>query len=159
MKLSTKGRYAVIAMIDLALNDREAPVTLSDISESQGISLSYLEQLFSKLRKKKLVEGVRGPGGGYRLARMPNKISIAEIVTAVDESVDVTHCKGESNCKKGERCLTHQLWEDLSNQLYSFLDGIKLDQFVSHSEISEIASKQDKETKMKNFVFPAPVLV
>ena len=156
MRLSTKGRYAVTAMLDLAIHDRDGPVTLADISQAQGISLSYLEQLFSKLRKMKLVEGVRGPGGGYRLARMPNQITIAEVITAVDEQVDMMHCKGESNCQDGEQCLTHKLWEDLSNRLHEFLDGITLDQFVQRPEIKEIARRQDDEAKRMNFVFPRP---
>jgi len=157
MRLSTKGRYAVTAMMDLALHDREGPVTLADISQTQGISLSYLEQLFAKLRKKNLVEGVRGPGGGYRLAKMPHLVTVAEIITAVDENVDVMRCKGEGDCQDGERCLTHELWEDLSHRLYEFLDGITLDQFVDRPEIKEIARRQDEEAKRMNFVFPRPV--
>ena len=156
MRLSTKGRYAVTAMLDLAIHDRDGPVTLADISQAQGISLSYLEQLFSKLRKDKLVEGVRGPGGGYRLARMPNQITVAQVITAVDEQVDMMHCKGEGNCQDGEKCLTHELWEDLSQRLYEFLDGITLDQFVQRPEIKEIARRQDEEAKRMNFVFPRP---
>lgn len=156
MRLSTKGRYAVTAMLDLAIHDRDGPVTLADISQAQGISLSYLEQLFSKLRKDKLVEGVRGPGGGYRLARMPNQITVAQVITAVDEQVDMMHCKGESNCQDGEKCLTHELWEDLSQRLYDFLDGITLDQFVQRPEIKEIARRQDDEARRMNFVFPRP---
>ncbi|HHJ20952.1 MAG TPA: Fe-S cluster assembly transcriptional regulator IscR [Gammaproteobacteria bacterium] len=156
MRLSTKGRYAVTAMMDLALHDREGPVTLADISQTQGISLSYLEQLFAKLRKKGLVEGVRGPGGGYRLARMPHQVTVAEIITAVDENVDVTRCHGDEDCQGGERCLTHELWQDLSKQLYDFLDGISLDQFIDRPEIREIARRQDDDAKRMNFVFPRP---
>ena len=156
MKLSTKGRYAVTAMMDLAIHDREGPVTLADISQTQGISLSYLEQLFAKLRKQGLVEGVRGPGGGYRLSRMPHRITVAEIITAVDENVDVMRCHGDGNCHDGERCLTHELWAELSNRLYDFLNGITLDQFVERPEIREIAKRQDEEAKRMNFVFPRP---
>ena len=156
MKLSTKGRYAVTAMMDLAIHDREGPVTLAEISRTQGISLSYLEQLFAKLRKRGLVEGVRGPGGGYRLARMPNLITVAEIITAVDENVDVMRCHGDGNCQDGERCLTHELWQELSQRLYDFLDGITLDQFVERPEIRDIARRQDEESKRMNFVFPRP---
>ncbi len=156
MKLSTKGRYAVTAMMDLAIHDREGPVTLAEISRTQGISLSYLEQLFAKLRKRGLVEGVRGPGGGYRLARMPNRITVAEIITAVDENVDVMRCHGDGNCQDGERCLTHELWQELSQRLYDFLDGITLDQFVERPEIRDIARRQDEESKRMNFVFPRP---
>jgi len=156
MRLSTKGRYAVTAMLDLAIHDRDGPVTLADISQAQGISLSYLEQLFSKLRKNKLVEGVRGPGGGYRLARMPNLITVAQVITAVDEQVDMMSCNGDGNCQDGEECLTHKLWEELSQRLYDFLDGITLDQFVQRPEIKEIARRQDEEAKRMNFVFPRP---
>lgn len=156
MRLSTKGRYAVTAMMDLAIHDREGPVTLADISNAQGISLSYLEQLFAKLRKQGLVEGVRGPGGGYRLAKMPAQITVAQIITAVDENVDVMRCKGERNCQNGERCLTHELWDELSERLYGFLDGIALDQFIDRPEIKEIARRQDEESKRMNFIFPRP---
>lgn len=157
MRLSTKGRYAVTAMMDLAIHDREGPVTLADISRKQGISLSYLEQLFAKLRKADLVEGVRGPGGGYRLAKVPGKITVADIITSVDEGVDATKCSGEGNCQDGERCLTHELWMDLSTRLYDFLDGITLERFVDRPEIREIAKRQDEETKKMNFVIPRPV--
>ena len=143
MKLSTKGRYAVTAMMDLAIHDKSGPVTLADISVCQGISLSYLEQLFAKLRKSGLVEGVRGPGGGYRLARSADQITVASIVTAVDESVDATRCHGHEDCQDGERCLTHQLWDELSDRLYTFLDGITLDQFTSRPDIREVAERQD----------------
>lgn len=144
MKLSTKGRYAVTAMMDLAIHDKIGPVTLSDISVCQGISLSYLEQLFAKLRKDRLVEGVRGPGGGYRLSRPADQITVAQIISAVDESVDVTRCGGQGDCQDGERCLTHQLWDDLSQRLYSFLDGITLAQFANRPDVQAIAERQDK---------------
>lgn len=143
MKLSTKGRYAVTAMMDIALHDHVGPVTLADISQCQGISLSYLEQLFAKLRKGRLVEGVRGPGGGYRLARPANQISVAQIIDAVDEKLDMTRCGGEADCDQGERCLTHQLWMELSEQLYAFLDSITLDQFVNRPQVRELVAKQD----------------
>ena len=144
MKLSTKGRYSVTAMLDLAIHDKAGPVTLGDISQCQGISLSYLEQLFSNLRKAGLVKGVRGPGGGYRLAQPATEISIAQIVRAVDEKVDVTSCDGEGDCQAGERCLTHELWTDLSNRLYKFLDGITLAQFVDRPGIPELSMERDK---------------
>lgn len=144
MRLSTKGRYSVTAMLDLAIHDKAGPVTLADISQCQGISLSYLEQLFAKLRKSNLVKGVRGPGGGYRLARPAAEISIAEIISAVDEKVDVTRCGGEGDCQEGERCLTHELWTDLSKRLYSFLDGITLAQFVDRPGIPELSLQRDK---------------
>lgn len=144
MKLSTKGRYAVTAMMDLAIHDKMGPVTLADISVCQGISLSYLEQLFAKLRKENLVEGVRGPGGGYRLARAADEITVAQIIKAVDESVDFTRCNGQGDCQDGEPCLTHQLWDDLSKRLYSFLDGITLAQFANRPDVQAIAERQDR---------------
>ena len=144
MRLSTKGRYGVTAMMDLAIHDNAGPVTLADISQCQGISLSYLEQLFSKLRKGGLVEGVRGPGGGYRLSRPAVEISIAEIISAVDEKVDMTNCDQVGNCQDGEKCLTHELWAELSHRLYDFLQGITLAQFVDRPGIHELAIQRDK---------------
>ncbi|MEJ2059648.1 MAG: Fe-S cluster assembly transcriptional regulator IscR [Gammaproteobacteria bacterium] len=153
MKLSTKGRYAVTAMLDLAIHDRIGPVTLADISQCQGISLSYLEQLFAKLRRDKLVEGVRGPGGGYRLARPADQITIAQIIDAVDEKVDVTRCGGNEDCQEGERCLTHELWNDLSQRLYDFLDGITLAEFMDRPEVREIAERQDYDSHRHYMMF------
>jgi len=143
MKLSTKGRYAVTAMMDIALHEKVGPVTLADISQCQGISLSYLEQLFSKLRKNGLVKGVRGPGGGYRLAKPASEISVADIIDSVDEKLDLTKCGGKGNCNKGEQCITHQLWYDLTCDLHQYLGGIKLDQYVNRPQISELVKKQD----------------
>ena len=143
MRLSTKGRYAVTAMMDLAIHDRFGPVTLAEISQCQGISLSYLEQLFAKLRKKALVEGVRGPGGGYRLAQTPDKITVADIISAVDEKVDATRCAGREDCYEGRRCLTHELWSELSDQIFSFLKGITLAQFVERPSVQEVVQRQD----------------
>lgn len=147
MKLSTKGRYAVTAMMDLAIHDKLGPVTLAEISGCQGISLSYLEQLFAKLRKHHLVEGVRGPGGGYRLARPADAITVADIITAVDERVDATRCRGRENCQEGRRCLTHELWTDLSQQILNFLKGITLAEFVERPKVREIVRLQDAQTK------------
>lgn len=143
MRLTTKGRYAVTAMLDLAIHGGGAPVSLADISERQGISLSYLEQLFSKLRQKDLVESVRGPGGGYCLARLADSISIAEIVGAVNESIDATSCAGVGDCQKGDMCLTHHLWEDLSEQIRQFLGGISLANLVARRDILSISKRQD----------------
>ena len=114
------------AMLDLAINGGSRPVSLADISGRQEISLSYLEQLFAKLRREELVTSARGPGGGYRLARNGAEIFVAEIIDAVDESVDVTNCQGKGNCQHGETCLTHHLWEDLSGQIHDFLSQISL---------------------------------
>lgn len=126
MKLTSKGRYAVTAMLDVALHGGDTPVTLADISERQDISLSYLEQLFAKLRRAELVASIRGPGGGYLLNREPDQISVGEIIQAVNENVDVTRCQGKSNCQSGTRCLTHHLWSDLSDRIADFLHDITL---------------------------------
>lgn len=130
MRLSTKGRYAVTAMLDLALHSDQGPVTLADISVNQGISLSYLEQLFANLRGKQLVRGIRGPGGGYFLAKPSAEISIADIICAVDEWVEFTRCGGRENCHDGKRCLTHALWNELSDEIFTFLSNITLDELV-----------------------------
>ena len=149
MKLTTKGRYAVTAMIDLSLNDGKGPVPLLEISERQSISLSYLEQLFAKLRKEGLVNSMRGPGGGYSLSRQPNDIAISSIILAVDENLDVTSCGGSSGgCNdNNERCLTHNLWMDLSNRIQSFLDNISLQDMRDKSDVLEVASRQNAKLK------------
>jgi Rrf2 family iron-sulfur cluster assembly transcriptional regulator len=144
MRLTTKGRYAVTAMLDLALHAKDRPITLADISQRQGISLSYLEQLFSKLRKQGLVASARGPGGGYRLSRDANDIMVASVITAVDEKVHVTKCEGRGDCQNGEACLTHELWCDLSDQIYKFLDGISLGQLVERNHVQEVAARQEQ---------------
>ena len=154
MKLTTKGRYAVTAMLDLALHNGDQPVSLAEISERQDISLSYLEQLFAKLRKAGLVVSMRGPGGGYRLGRPSSQISIAEIINAVDENIDVTHCLGNKDCHGGEKCLTHQLWEDLSSRLYEFLDNLTLANFINRPEIREVAYRQDTIASRIATMFP-----
>lgn len=154
MKLSTKGRYAVTAMMDLAIHDHEGPVTLSDISNCQGISLSYLEQLFSKLRKSGLVEGVRGPGGGYRLGKPASHISIAQIIMAVDENIDATICRGNEDCHGGDKCLTHELWADLSQRLYEFLDELTLASFINRPEIRAVSRRQDTLASRIATMFP-----
>lgn len=143
MRLSTKGRYAVTAMLDLAIHDGKGPITLADISQCQGISLSYLEQLFAKLRRDGLVEGVRGPGGGYRLAKPAGEISIADIIGAVDERVDATLCEGKENCQEGERCLTHDLWTSLSAQIYNYLAGINLADFLARPSVRAVIERQE----------------
>ncbi len=131
MRLTTKGRFAVTAMIDLALREHAGPVSLAGISGRQSISLSYLEQLFGKLRRNALVESVRGPGGGYRLGRSTADISVAEIIDAVDEPVDATQCKGKENCLDDRRCLTHDLWANLNTHMVQYLDGVSLENLVS----------------------------
>lgn len=142
MKLSTKGRYAVTAMLDLALHHDCGPVALAEVSARQGISLSYLEQLFAQLRREGLVTSVRGPGGGYRLGRPADKINVAEVITAVNENLDATRCGGVGTCDDGEECLTHRLWLDLSNQIYGFLSGISLAQVIARREVQDIANRQ-----------------
>ena len=131
MRLTTKGRFAVTAMIDLALRGGEGPVTLAGISDRQKISLSYLEQLFGKLRRHQLVDSVRGPGGGYCLARPTARISVADIVRAVDEALDATQCGGRENCKEEERCMTHELWTTLNAKMYEYLESVSLADLVA----------------------------
>jgi Rrf2 family iron-sulfur cluster assembly transcriptional regulator len=143
MRLTTKGRYAVTAMLDLAIHDAEGPIALADISERQGISLAYLEQLFAKLRKTGLVASTRGPGGGYSLSKKAAQIAIAEVISAVDESVDATRCGGSRNCQGEVRCLTHDLWEDLSEQIRQFLGNVSLADLVGRHGIREVVSRQD----------------
>lgn len=130
MRLTTKGRYAVTAMLDLAIHQGQGPIALADIAQRQGISLSYLEQLFAKLRKQALVTSVRGPGGGYNLARSPAEIRVVEVISAVDENVDTTRCGGAHNCQDNGPCLTHDLWNDLSDHIYEYLNKITLQQLV-----------------------------
>lgn len=130
MRLTTKGRFAVTAMVDLATRGGRGPVTLAGISERQSISLSYLEQLFGKLRRNGIVDSVRGPGGGYCLARPSAKISIAEIVVAVDEPLDATNCGERGTCHEGEPCITHDLWMGLNEKIYEYLAAVSLQQLV-----------------------------
>lgn len=144
MRLTTKGRYAVTAMLDLALHAQRGPVSLADISKRQGISLSYLEQLFAKLRQNALVASVRGPGGGYKLSRDASELFVAQIVDAVNESIDATHCGGAGNCHQGDVCLTHYLWCDLSDQIHTFLSGISLQSLVDRQDVQQTAARQDE---------------
>jgi Rrf2 family iron-sulfur cluster assembly transcriptional regulator len=137
MRLTTKGRFAVTAMIDLAMNDSEGPVTLAEISERQRISLSYLEQLFGKLRRRALVSSVRGPGGGYNLARKAEELSVAEIIRAVDEPIDATQCGGMENCRGERKCLTHDLWASLNDKIFEYLNGVTLAQLVTKAQAEE----------------------
>ena len=144
MRLTTKGRYAVTAVLDLAIHHDQGPVTLADIARRQGISLSYLEQLFAQLRKRELVQSSRGPGGGYRLGRPAADIAVVDVISAVDESVDATRCGGMENCQADARCLTHDLWHDLSKQIHDFLGGIDLAQLVERRRVREVAERQDQ---------------
>lgn len=144
MRLTTKGRYAVTAMLDLALHEGRGPISLADISARQKISLSYLEQLFAKLRRGELVSSVRGPGGGYRLSREKEQIYVAEVIDAVNESVDATGCNNKEDCLEGESCLTHHLWCDLSEQIHQFLSGISLADLVARKDVQEVSRRQDQ---------------
>jgi len=143
VKLTTKGRYAVTAMFDLALHHGKGPIALTDIAQRQGISLSYLEQLFSRLRKRSLVSSVRGPGGGYRLARQASEIQVAEVISAVDENVDTTQCGGGHNCRNKGPCLTHDLWQDLSTRIYEYLNRISLQDLIDRRGVQDLAEYQD----------------
>ncbi|KZZ12027.1 hypothetical protein A3749_07425, partial [Oleiphilus sp. HI0078] len=161
MRLTTKGRYAVTAMLDLALHACHNPVALADISLRQGISLSYLEQLFSKLRQRKLVRSIRGPGGGYQLNVEAADISVAAVIDAVDESIDTTRCGAKSRegveekaekggCQDGEQCLTHHLWMDLSQQIHSFLNSISLQDLMNKREVQVTAIRQNEAAELIN---------
>jgi len=139
MKLTTKGRFAVTAMVDLAMRQTRGPVTLAAISERQHISLSYLEQLFGKLRRHGVVTSVRGPGGGYNLARPAAELSVAEIVKAVDEPLDATQCGGKENCHDDRRCMTHDLWATLNEKMHEYLSSVSLGDLVAHQSGKPVA--------------------
>jgi len=143
MKLTTKGRYAVTAMLDLALHAQSNPISLAEISNRQEISLSYLEQLFSRLRKQGLVSSTRGPGGGYRVAKPLEDVAVSEIIKAVNESVDATQCAGKENCHSHGRCLTHDLWEGLSEQIEEFLSGVSLKDLIDNQDVKTVSMRQD----------------
>ena len=158
MRLTTKGRYAVTAMLDLALHQDQGPIRLAGISDRQGISLSYLEQLFAQLRRQELVKSVRGPGGGYHLGRQANTISVAEVIAAVNEDTDTTRCGGAGDCHEGEICLTHYLWMDLSDQVRAFLQNISLGDLVERQDIRRVSQSQElrnKELERQNDHIPA----
>ena len=143
MRLTTKGRFAVTAMIDVAMHGGKGPVTLAAVSERQRISLSYLEQLFGKLRRNGLVDSVRGPGGGYSLARAADSVSVADIILAVDEPIDATQCGGRENCKDDRRCMTHDLWSGLNDHIFSYLHGVTLADMVTQQKPADVAVLQD----------------
>jgi Rrf2 family iron-sulfur cluster assembly transcriptional regulator len=148
MKLTSKGRYAVTAILDLAFHESAGPVSLSHISQRQDISLSYLEQLFTRLRKHDLVKSTRGPGGGYTLTRPARSIVVAEVIAAVDEVIDTTRCSGLGNCQDGEQCLTHDLWDDLSRQILTFLGEVNLQDLLNEQAIRDVASRQDERARL-----------
>lgn len=144
MRLTTKGRYAVTAVLDLAFHQDNGPVSLAAISERQCISLSYLEQLFAKLRRNGVVISTRGPGGGYSLQRSTSEISVSDVIIAVDESCQITRCDEVESCSGGDyQCLTHDLWQELSNEIRSFLDGITLAEIMSSKTVREVSLRQD----------------
>jgi Rrf2 family transcriptional regulator, iron-sulfur cluster assembly transcription factor len=141
--LTTKGRFAVTAMMDVAMHGGSGPVTLAAVSSRQRISLSYLEQLFGKLRRSGLVESVRGPGGGYNLAKPHDQVSVADIIIAVDEPIDATQCGGKENCHDDRRCMTHDLWAALNDHIFTFLSGVSLAQLVKQQQPNDVAVLQD----------------
>ena len=141
--MTTKGRYAVTAMLDLAMHDVQGSVNLADIARRQDISLTYLEQLFSKLKRHGLVESARGPGGGYRLALRPDEITIARVIYSVDEPIDVTRCHGKQNCQGDLRCLTHDLWMELNLHISGFLNGVTLGDLIKRNNVKQVAARQD----------------
>ena len=147
MRLTTKGRYAVTSILDLALHQDVGPIPLAGIAARQDISLSYLEQLFAQLRRRGLVQSVRGPGGGYHLGKPADSINIAEVIEAVNETTDATRCGGTSDCQNGETCLTHYLWMDLSEQIRDFLGDISVADLVLRREIREIADHQESRAR------------
>lgn len=143
MRLTTKGRYAVTAVLDLAFHQDKGPVSLAAISERQHISLSYLEQLFAKLRRNNIVKSTRGPGGGYTLQREAVEISVSDIILAVDESVRVARCEAAEDCQGDYQCLTHDLWQELSDEIKGFLDGISLAEMMSNESVRKVSTRQD----------------
>lgn len=149
MRLTTKGRFAVTAMLDLALRQGEGPVTLAGISERQKISLSYLEQLFGKLRRHSLVESVRGPGGGYYLAKNLDEVAVADIIQAVDESIDATQCGGLGNCHDEHECMTHDLWTSLNAKIFDYLASVKLSHLVAQQRGVAVAQLLDMKPVQK----------
>jgi Rrf2 family iron-sulfur cluster assembly transcriptional regulator len=156
VRLTTKGRYAVTAMLDLAYHSQIKPVTLTDIAARQTISLSYLEQLFARLRRAGMVKGVRGPGGGYKLCRETSEINVADIITAVDESLDSTKCGGEANCQKEQACLTHDLWTGLSAQIRNYLEDISLADLLEKDQVKIVAKRQHHDTHQPIEIYRHP---
>ena len=156
MRLTTKGRFAVTAMIDLALRQQSGPVTLAAISQRQQISLSYLEQLFGKLRRHSLVESTRGPGGGYTLGRRADDITVADIILSVDEPLDATHCGGKENCQGDSRCMTHDLWASLNAKMVEFLDSVSLQKLVEDQLAKGVVIEQ--KPTLKRAISATPVV-
>jgi len=147
MKLTTKGRYAVTAVLDLALHSDCGPVALAEIAERQNLSVSYLEQLFSKLRRGSIVKAVKGPGGGYLLNRPTDQINMSELIDAVEERVDATKCGGGTDCQRGLICLTHTLWQDLNTQVHGFLKSVTIASLMTEKTVLDVASRQDNRVR------------
>lgn len=159
MRLTTKGRFAVTAMIDLGLRQSLGPVTLAAISRRQHISLSYLEQLFGKLRRHELVESTRGPGGGYMLARKASEITVADIIVSVDEPIDATQCGGKENCLgEGSRCMTHDLWTSLNVRMVEFLDSVSLQKLVDDQLAKGVLIEDKDKPSVKRAISAMPAL-
>ena len=159
MRLTTKGRFAVTAMIDLALRQNNGPVTLAAISQRQQISLSYLEQLFGKLRRHNLVESTRGPGGGYTLARKASEITVADIIVSVDEPIDATHCGGKENCQgEAGRCMTHELWASLNQRMVEFLDSVTLQKLVDDQIAKGVQIEDNAKPTLRRAISSTPVV-
>ncbi len=148
VRLTTKGRYAVTAMLDLTYHSQIKPVTLTEIAARQTISLSYLEQLFARLRRAGMVKGVRGPGGGYKLCRKASEINVADIIAAVDEPLDSTKCGGEANCQKDQACLTHYLWMGLSEHIRHYLIDITLADLLEKKQVQDVAKRQQNDAQL-----------
>ncbi len=163
MRLSTRGRYAVMAMVEMAAREGQArgcdagrPVTLGEIATAQHLSVAYLEQLFARLRKAGLVASARGPGGGYRLARPATEIAIAEVVEASDEQISATRCEeGGPGCLAGDRCLTHDLWAELGDQIRLFLRGLTLAEVVEGKVLGRARPPAGRETALPASALPA----
>jgi Rrf2 family transcriptional regulator, iron-sulfur cluster assembly transcription factor len=147
VRLTTRGRYAVTAMLDLAFHGRDRAVTLNEIAARQTISLSYLEQLFACLRRAGMVQGLRGPGGGYQLCLKESEISVADIIAAVDEQIDATRCGGKSNCQGDQACLTHDLWTGLSTQIRDYLEEISLAELLDKQHVQQVAKRQQQDAQ------------
>src|SRR5665647_175786 len=148
MRLTTKGRFAVTAMVDLGMRHGSGPVTLAEISARQKISLSYLEQLFGKLRRHQLVDSVRGPGGGYCLAKDAASVTVADIIIAVDEPIDATQCGGKENCRDDEKCLTHDLWATLNTRIFDYLESVSLRQLVENQKAKQSGVSQVQDMRL-----------
>lgn len=156
MRLTTKGRYAVTAMLDIALHQARGPVSVAEVADRQAISSSYLEQLFSKLKRAGLLHSVRGPGGGYELGLAPDQVNVSRIIAAVGEGVDATRCQGTADCQDGQTCLTHDLWTSLSERIDEFLSGVSLQDLIDQRGVRQVAQRQDGQCVQQRTPPPEP---